>query len=424
MRRIATLGLSLLALAAFWLLVIGPPVPRTAPDSLPHSDDRGPFGLLAARTWLEKRGLATRSIREPISGPEDGLAPCCHLYVLSLPEASRVREGVYGETLVALAEAGNSVLVLDAAVDPRTAGERQTLNRHFVVDYLGVGFDEESVHHYRAGESEVDRKRRLREAMMSLQDNLAGQRYPTLYALKDFGGHPVVQGITEVQGVSAALPGHMTVKLRSDERPAIRLASDEHAGLWWIPVGPGQIYYGSLGGLISNQNLARADNARLLEQIARHTLNATGTVAFLDYYQGLREGFDPDRFYADPRVRSTMLTVLIVWLVYVLGFDRRLLTQAPRRPRIALALHQGLARLLSRKVAADEVLEALIEDFRQRLSRRLGAPPRLSLAVLIERLPEFDRARATAWCLELQSCRSPQAAHRLIEALETQINRK
>jgi hypothetical protein len=77
-----------------------------------------------------------------------------------------------------------------------------------------------------------------------------------------------------------------------------------------------------VAGLFSNQDLAAADNAKLLANILGWTLQPGGAVLFDDSHQGAVDYYDAKAFYKDPRLRRTLWWLVLLWFTFVLGIQR------------------------------------------------------------------------------------------------------
>lgn len=165
---------------------------------------------------------------------------------------------------------------------------------------------------------------------------------------------------------SAQKPGDRAmVLLRAETQPELEAA-------WAFPFGRGWVVV-SAAGFWSNANIAKADNAWILEHWLKRFLAPGGAVVFDDYRQGLSEVYDHQAFYADPRLHYTLWVIALVWLAYAVGRGARLLPpRAVGTSADSRALVLTLAEWYARKLRPADVAAALVEHFLDRQRRRLG----------------------------------------------------
>src|SRR5262249_38582409 len=144
---------------------------------------------------------------------------------------------------------------------------------------------------------------------------------------------------------------------------------DGQLGVLWIrPLGSGTLVLSGAASLFSNRALALGDNAQLLANIVSATVAPGGAVLFDDEHQGLSTAYDPDKFYADPRLYRPIGGLAAVWLAWVLGGTQLRLPgrriAAPRGAELVRATGLFLARALRPAAAA----RRLFEHFFRRLA--------------------------------------------------------
>src|SRR5262249_38768379 len=137
---------------------------------------------------------------------------------------------------------------------------------------------------------------------------------------------------------------------------------DSRAGVFWTrPLGAGRIVVSGFGTLFTNRALALADNAALFANIVGADLGSRGAVLFDDEHQGLGAAYDPEKFYRDSRLYSTLGILLGLWLAWVLGSTALRLpsvhVSAPREADLVRATGGFLARVLRNDMAARRMFE-------------------------------------------------------------------
>jgi hypothetical protein len=178
-----------------------------------------------------------------------------------------------------------------------------------------------------------------------------------------------------VQRVLASAPP--TAQLWTARMPydgyLLALAHEDESGqtlMWTRPVGEGRIVVCALGSIFTDGALGEADNARLLSNIVGASRGRRGAVIFDDYHQGLSSAYDPEKFYADPRLHLTALVLLLVWLAWVLGATPLRVPvvrlAAPREADLVRAHGAFLARVLP----PDLAVQRLFEHFFRRIGAR------------------------------------------------------
>ena len=104
-----------------------------------------------------------------------------------------------------------------------------------------------------------------------------------------------------------------------------------------------------------------ADNARLLANLIAVTVAPRGTVIFDDEHQGLTAAYDPAKFYRDRRLYATIVTLALVWLVWVLGGTQLQMPlavgSAPRESELVRTTGLFFARVLQPAAAARRMFE-------------------------------------------------------------------
>lgn len=353
--RLRTAVLALAALAAFVALFqSGLRPPGRDGMSRPVSTDRTADGLAALASWLRRDGRQVVSFREPYDQLES-LAPASagNLLIVALPARERLPTAQLPR-LDTWLQQGNTLLVLAALADaPEWAGERGAT---FALSALtGLDFRRERAIAADAATASVAR---------SAPERGPPLLRPALHTARASRPHPLLDGVTTLQARSDYARSRWKLQLPFDAA-VLELARDAEDGrgvLWERRMGAGHIVIVGYGSLLSNRMLGNADNARLLANLVAQRVGATGVVLFDDGRHGLSPFYDPEQFYADPRLHATLLILLGVWLAWVFGATRlRPAVARPARPDGVHLLHRTadfLARIVTPREAAERMLDA------------------------------------------------------------------
>jgi hypothetical protein len=348
--RLVTLACALGALALFIVLFVEPQsgLDRRRSVPRPTTEETRGNGYHAAYAWLAASHLKTLSLRERFDAlvARGDLAPGGNVLVVTLPGTEFFK---FSETraLQKWLRAGNTLLVLAALAD---APDWSTVMGGVSVGDLKVlsGLD---------FNTEEDSGRHALQPATLLPNRAHAYFNDVGSALA--AAAPAQEGWT----VSPPHEGFM-----------LALAHERDSGkavLWTRLEGDGRIVVCGLGSLFTDNALGRAGNARLLANIIGANLAASGAVVFDDYHQGLSAQYDPQKFYADPRLYLTGLLLLALWFVWVLGATRLRVPvashAAPREADLVRAQGAFLARVLPREAAA----RLLFEDFLRRVALRM-----------------------------------------------------
>lgn len=361
--RLRTLWLAAAALAGFLAMFMSGSQP-TELDAIkrPTSLERGGNGLYAAAQWLRRSGHRVVSWREHYGAlTRAGNGAGGEMLVVALPGAV----GVETAELAALdrwLRAGNTLLVLAAFADaPDWAG-----NDEVIFDVAAVSGLEFEPRAGRRAASAGDVPAPSRPVWLRSRDQTA----------VGAGDHALLRGVRQLQTHSDREPQAWRLKLPYGTF-ALELAREPPAGhgvLWMRRLGAGRIILSGYGSLLTNRHLGDADNARLLSNIVAQYVAPGARVYFDDGRQGLAADYDPQRFYADPRLHWSVAIVFVVWLVWVLGSTRLRASVAPSPPGQAELL-RSVAGFLARAVPESAAGRRLLQLFAHRLQRR-GAPGR------------------------------------------------
>lgn len=414
--RLTTLLLAFGAFVLFYAMFIGssggPELPAIA---RPTSIEREGNGQYAAAEWLRRSGYEVVSWRQAYAGL--GQAARGDLLIVTLP----VTSGIATAELPALdrwVRAGNTVLVLAPLADAPdwTMGE---LPQFDLTALTGLEFDEPPQPKRRVG---------------AVPPNVGAPATPlpfraVLQHAVPRAPHALFEGVSSIRGVSDQVRGVWRLRVPYGGF-ALELARDRdsNAGVLWLrALGQGRIIVAGYASMISNRMLGEAGNARLLANIVGGFVRPGGRVLFDDGHHGLRPDYDPQQFFGDRRLYSTIAIVLAGWLAWVLGGTRlRTPDTALRSPASTDLVHATgafFARVVAPHAAARRLFELFFE--RLRISRRaprdstahwewLESHPRIAAAD-IERLKAWYAAAHGGRRLPLRDL------HNLILRIDGQI---
>jgi len=179
---------------------------------------------------------------------------------------------------------------------------------------------------------------------------------------------PYLEGVDEVY-----LPG----KHRWTKKPAgaLTLFGDDKPAVVAVRRGKGRVLAFSSSAVIDNTNLAKADNARLLVEVAR-TFGAQGQpVLFDEYHQGFQEATSFWTAVGRPgQLAFYQLLALLLLVCYSAGVRFGLPRPLPEGSRVSSEYVASLANLYRRARAADAALESVYLSFWRDLCRASGLP--------------------------------------------------
>ncbi len=376
--------ITLLGGAVSVLLVIGllvPPSSRHAEDvSRPTSADRGEFGLQGLRMWLEENRVRTLSLRRRYGAlvTHPTLAGTGNLLVTSLPQplvASRQER----EQLTGWLDQGNHALILVAKNDrPGWVSAAEETGSDPLLEALGFDFE--------AGQARDQASRQRDAESADLLDWLAKarrqvktlQRQPA--TLMPTLTHPVLAEVESVSTYVYSILRNRQWRLSGADQPRLGLALlvDQETGdgaLWEIRIGNGGAWVASYPDLFGNITLAAVGNARLFGNIVNFAVAKHGHVIFDDIHFGLTDLYDPETFFRDPRLHSTLFFIGAFWVLYLLGRTNRLAPprEAVRIPQAADFV-EATAGLFARRLDPLSVARGLLSHFFNDVRARYKLP--------------------------------------------------
>ena len=353
--RVVTAAGALLALLIMLMLLYQPAA--EVEISRPVSADRGQDGYMALHRWLELSAVSTLSLRTRWTDlheqPELPLRG--NLMISTMPHLKpmRARERFMLDYWISQ---GNTLLVL-AALNDSPDWILATSTDEFLEqlgDLTGLDFG-----------IAIDEKGEAVTVGELLEE--------TGITMSPIPEHPLMSGVKRLQGVSDSISNIWEPDLSEPGEFVARLAFEQEtglAGLWQIPRGEGHIILSASGSLMANRMLGEADNARFLANLVAYHLGPEGVVVFDDYHQGMSELYDPEAFYADERLHTSIRFLLAFWLLYMVGGSGRLVRYPPARPATRQGdLVQAMGGFISRKLDRTETARVMIDNWLREMER-------------------------------------------------------
>jgi hypothetical protein len=165
--------------------------------------------------------------------------------------------------------------------------------------------------------------------MLNLFEDLDGEA--VRYTVAPRGEHPLMRGVSRLEAESD-LPSSAWEPDYLDGELMLSLATLDLTGtgaVWQRRHGYGQVIIVGSGTMFTNRAVARADNRRFIANVVALHLADDGRFIFDDMHQGLSSLYDPDAFFADSRLHTTLWFVIAFWLLYIVGSSNRLLSPEP-----------------------------------------------------------------------------------------------
>lgn len=349
------------ALLSFIVLVsLMSPQPEKAVVSRPTTEDAGRHGLKALHSWLDQNNFNIHSLRTPVTRIDQQILRVSgNLMIVSLPLA---REPLDSEWLALnnWIREGNAMLVLASLYHiPSWSKTHEWSREDDIKDAIGKLTAEEFTL-----KRDVIEDKESEFSLADMQESIQAFK-PSVYRLYPAVEHSLFSDVYELESVHT--PGMYQYKNEIDDteaaywtiqsesaRLALRLVhgeSQEHTGMWLLPVGKGWVYLSAFPDLLGNAVVKQQDNARWFTNLISHTVSKDGYVIFDDYHFGLSDLYDPEAFFADDRLHNSLLFIGVFWLIYALG----------RSPRLAPVRNRSI------KPASRDFVEAMAGFFTRRI---------------------------------------------------------
>ncbi len=370
--RLVTLLLALGALALFIALFVQRPQDPAEATALPVSTEGRDAGYQALWRWLESQRIPLLSFRERYGALQrESLAPTGNLLVTTLPHAAPARDDE-AQQLAAWLQRGNTLLAMAALNDtpPWAAAATPdfliTLERLTDLRFVPLrearqdGGDEDAAS--------------IREALQRLIE-------PRRAAMIPRGSHALMRDVQTIATRSEYPASRWVLR----DRPPVALELADHAAaddslavarpaIWLLPHGRGQIIVVAFASPFSNALIGTDDNAQLFANIVARARGAGGTVIFDDSHQGLVSYYDAGAFFGDARLHRTLLWLGLLWLLFVLGWQRLRPQPEGWRPADVTGFIRVTGEFLAERIAPAHVAQRLLANFFNSIRERLSLP--------------------------------------------------
>lgn len=371
-QRLITLGLAAAALILFYVLCF--PHSNSGNVSFPTTEESEPDGLMAAWRWLQAEHIPVSRLRFRYQKLEDASAwpvNTGNVLLTVMPYRLAVAEPEW-QALARWINAGNTVVIL-AALD-----DTPKWSPYFAATLLAQ-LQRASGLQFQTVLSTAEAPRATQQGPASsqtLSNGLLSLLEPAHISIEPRGSHPLLAQVQQLQAVSE-LPSSSWRVVPQDGQLLLALAqradTPAHEPVVWLKSQAlGQLIVCSVATLFSNQQLDQADNARLLSNIVAWARAPAGTVIFDDAHQGLVAFYDAQAFFRDPRLHRTLGWLLLLWLAFVLGPLRLHDTHRDWQPVDETGIINASGRFFSAAVTRSDAARRLLENFFNRLRRRLG----------------------------------------------------
>jgi hypothetical protein len=377
--RLLTLALAAGAFVAFYMLFLPKPVPSQERVTRPLSIEVGPNGYLALQRWLEAEKVKTHSLRERYGAlaQVSESVPKGNLLISTTPHVYPIRNNEIA-ALRSWVAAGNTLLVVSGLSDTPDWSMGEGADGELIAhmeSMTGLSFTQETPEVAEPPVEPDTETTQTQDEDPDQFDALTAQTRldePKRTQFSPSGPHPLFEGVQSVLAVSE-FPSSQW-RATSDVALLLELAHERETNvpaLWLLPFGEGQIIVSAYGSIFTNKVLGEAENARLLSNIVRWSLGPQGTVYFDDAHQGLVSFYDPDKFFGDSRLHSTLWWLVGLWLLFVLGARRLRPAMSSWSPLDVTSFVRAtggfMARVLKPWTAADQLFANFFNELRQRL---------------------------------------------------------
>ena len=369
--RLTTLALALGALLLFYALFFRGPARDDGDVELPLSTTASDDGYLALWRWLKAEQIPVAVQRSPFDQLPGGAGRGEVLIVTVPPRVPVTKDEA--SAVDAWVARGNTLLVMAALDDTPTwsLGADPSFLKSLE---LMTGLDFEVIGQPRAVAAPV-RSLRGKQVVEAFRKTLEPQRIQ----LSARGEQPLFRGVRSVLAISENPASHWravatdgSAVLEIAQRPRSVDSTETESAVWLKSHGEGQIIVFGVASVFSNALLAQQDNARLFANIVAWSRSPTGRVIFDDGHQGAVDYYDKKAFFADPRLHRTILWIILLWLLFVLGWQRLRPAADPWNPLDVTAFISATGDFFASTLTPATVAARLFENFFNSIRRRLG----------------------------------------------------
>ncbi|MEM7096944.1 MAG: DUF4350 domain-containing protein [Pseudomonadota bacterium] len=363
--------IALVVLAALMLPQGDAPFPR------PTSEAEGMRGYAAMARWLAANQIPVVSHRARLSElPEDpSVASTGNILFITMPWKTPLSHDEQ-EAVEFWVSRGNTLVLVAALND--------TLNWSQTGLSLIEDLHQMTSITFAALEAE---DRVIRTGMINATIELP--LYPT-------SSHPLTRDVVELVASTdqfTNLHNPIRTLYSSSITGLVEVSGYDADAVWQVHWGSGSVVIVGMASLFSNRDIAKADNARFLNNIVDLHLGEDGQFIFDDYHQGLSTLYDPDAFFADSRLWWTVLFALGFWAVYMVGSSVRLVDpdQKISDPQQG-DLVKALGGFMTRKLTAVDTGRLMIDEWLSELEAKgLITEPDETVWSKLRNLPLLDK---------------------------------
>ena len=382
--RLLTLALAIGAFAAFYAVMAPKPQAPQQHATRPISTEAGPNGYLGLVRWLESERVPVLSLRERFPKLSDvpGLeSHTGNLLITAAPHLYPMRDSEI-LPLHGWVQRGNTLLIVAGLSDTpewsmEPAGDAEFLDHLQAITRMQFTQHADDVPEADEDEGETEDEAAQPE-QLTRADLIAARTKlpePLHFEMRPAGTHPLLEGVNKVSASSE----YQTSKWDgwAKDTGALELAHDPESGvpvLWLLSEGNGQIILSAYGSILGNKLLGEDDNARLLANIVRWSLRGGGKVIVDDAHQGLVAFYDPEAFFGDSRLHSTLWWLLGLWLLFVLGSQRLRPSQSSWNPVDITGFVRATGGFMARVMRPATVGQQMIANFFNDARKRIGLP--------------------------------------------------
>lgn len=321
--RLTTFALALGALALFYALLFPKPLPDHEGQDLPLSTETRAHGYQAVWRWLKAEKIPQQALHQPYSNLSKSSRG--DVLIVTMPPQVPPRR----EELADLDEwvaRGNTLLVMAALDDtpPWCLGADpsflKSLGRMTRLEFDAKTQGVEK----RAGQA-ANPEQRGKRVLRALQQVVEPERIE----FRGRGSLPLFDGVHSVLALSEFPASHWN-GAGIDQAPVLEIAERQPAPdataaepvVWLQRHRDGQILLIGFASIFDNALIGEQNNARLLANIIAWSRDPKGMVIFDDAHQGAVEYYDARAFFHDPRLHRTLLWIIVLWFLFVLGWQR------------------------------------------------------------------------------------------------------
>lgn len=370
-RIVSLLGALLALVLVVQLLIPQHPDPEKL-VSFPTTENRGKHGLWVLYEWLQQNNVQTLSLRNRIDSIADipDMASTGNIMIISLPTRSAYRQSERSYLTEWIA-AGNTILIFAGMNDAPvwTRYHYEGTENILEIAELDYAYLEQSDDEDSTIEGDMDTPR-FSEFLDKIQQpdidiTVDTKQHHTLFTDIDFLSLEKNQ-LSSFSGLENNSAHEVLIPF---------LYKDEHsnAALWLKSLKDGEVWFFTHADVVNNVRIKHRQNAQFISNFIALNLAKNGTVIFDDFHQGLTDIYDPEAFFNDPRLHTSLWFIVIFWLIYIVGHNSRFGPLETNKPtynslNFVSALGNFIARQCSNKTVAKELLHHFNNEVRKQRS--------------------------------------------------------